>query len=665
MLDSVRSVAEVVRRLITTADRRRMVADVQKALDLIPDHVNRATVSEWAAERRILPQGLTPIPGAFRWEVCPYMREIADCFSEGSPVQKVAVMKGAQVTFTTAVLENVIGYVIDAAPGPTMYVGADKGSAETGIELRVDRMIESAGLAGKIFAQVEKIHNKKTGDTKAKKEFAGGYLLAVGPNTGAKLRSFPIKVLLLDEIDAYPQELGSQDATKGKTAAEGDPIALAEKRTASFSSARKILYGSTPLVEQSSKIKPLFQAGDQRYYYVPCKHCGHKQTLRWERLRYEKDERGKLVFDPGADGQPVPGTGHVWYECESCGLRWTNPDKVNFLRLGEWRPTAEASEPGFRSYHISALYAPVEMFPWEKAVLEWIAAQGDPTKLRTFFNTVLGETWVERGDAPVWERVALRHEDYHADSLPASARPLLVTVGADVQKDRIEAEIVAWGRNKESWSIAYLPLPGDTSDLDGVAWKALRQVVDGQHAGLPVMRALIDAGYNAPTVYQFCEGYIGGVLPVKGSITTIDERSLYAVRDVPGYQVRRVDLNTDKLKQEIYGYLVKGPPENRDGAWPSGYCHFPIDYDNHYYRMLTAEERVRERTKSGHYRMVWHLQHGRRNEALDARVYALGALYLIYGIRREEVQAEDAEAKRPLREYTWEDFWTELEDMKK
>ncbi len=662
-LDSVVSLPEALRRLITPEQRKGMREVAAAALDLLPDHVNRTTVSEWAEEKRILPTGLTPMPGPFRWSVAPYMREIADCLSESSDVREVAVMKGAQVTFTVGVLENFIGYIIDVAPGPAMFISADKGMAETSVELRVDRMIESAGLSGKVFSQSEKKHNKKTGDTKAKKEFAGGFLLAIGPNVGAKLRSFSARYEVFDEIDGYPQEIGTADQSKGKTANEGDPIALAKKRTVAFELIRKILYGSTPLVDSTSRIKPLFLKGDQRYFNVPCKHCGHMQVLRWR----DPDGTFRLKFETDAVGRLLPDSVH--YECEKCGRHWRNEDKAVFLPAGEWRPTAEPSEPGFRSYHISALYSPVGMQSWEAICQEWINAKDDLTKLRAFVNTVLGETWVERGDAPRYERVMLGREEYHTGSLPASAKPSIVTVGADVQADRIAVEVVAWGRDKESWSIKYEELPGDTSDIDGDAWKALREIIMTAHAGLPVFRALIDSGFNSPVVYQFCESFTSGVFPVKGDARLQADRGtsrVYALRDVPGYFVKRVDLDPGHLKQEIYNSLNRGTPTGKapDAPFP-GYCHFPFSYGEKYFRMLTAEERVRETTRDGKGRMVWHLQHGRRNEALDCRVYALGCLSVAYGERKIEIADEDAEAKRDAREWTWSDFWDEVEALSK
>ena len=230
---------------------RSMIAAVRE----FPTELPSMLISEWAEKKRVLPRGLTPIPGQFSFSVTPFLREIVDCLAESSPVRRVAVLKGAQIGATTGILENIIGAIIDMMPGPTMFISGDKSTAETSVELRVLRMVESAGLSGKIFSQSENRYNKKTGQSKGKLEFPGGFLLPVGPRTGSKLRSFAIRYLLADEIDCFPLETGD-GATR-----EGDPIALAEKRTSAFEAISKVLYLSTPLALETSRIIPLMRPG--------------------------------------------------------------------------------------------------------------------------------------------------------------------------------------------------------------------------------------------------------------------------------------------------------------------------------------------------------------------------------------------------------------------
>jgi len=625
--------------------------------------INHVTVSDWAEKHRTLPPDLSPLPGPFRWDVVPYLREIADCFSETSPVQEVAVMKGARIGFTTAVLENWIGYVIDAAPGPMMFISGDADTAKISVELKVDRMIESAGLQGKIFAQTEKKANKKSGDTKSKKEFPGGFLLPVGPNVAAKLRVTGIRYGALDELDAYPDQLGAQDKTKGKRQAEGDPVSLFRKRTADWERQRKILYGSTPTVKQRSKIEKLFLDGDQRYFNVPCKYsdCGHKQRLRWEQMKYEKDETGHLVLDS------------VHYDCEKCGRSWKNDDKAYFLPAGEWIPTSRARRPNLQSYHINSLYSPIGMATWETICQEWIDAQGNPDQLRVFFNTVLGETWEERGEAPLKEPIRDRAftEAYQVGGdLPPYARPLIVTAGADVHPDAIYLEFVAWARDKESWSLEYLVIPAeDTSNLSDPCWQQLQKAFFTPHGTLPTMMALVDSGHQTTTVYSFCEncGAPNNLMPSKGDSLPSSERAIFTIsKNVPVTTCRLILLNTDKLKQEVYGNLRIGTPDgNPPKSGLPGYCHFPAGYDKHYYDGLTSESRHDKPTPRGGLRKVWQ-EHG-ANEPLDCRQYALAALYVFHDLYSEELREELElydENEQP-RKLTWHELWSLLEQAQK
>lgn len=598
------NVDAILQDVVTPSVKHSMRDTVARLIDeLVPTEVVRLTVSEWAETKRILPEGLSPVPGPFSFDLTPYLREIVDCLSVTSPIQRVVFMKGAQIGFTVGVLENWIGYIIDVAPGPAMFVSADKSVAETSVELRVDRMIESAGLKDRIFAQSGGAKARRTGDTKSKKEFPGGFLLAVGPNVGSKLRSVAIRYLLIDEEDAAPLEV----------AHEGDPITLAVRRTDAFESVRKILEGSTPLVKNTSRINAGYLSGDQRKFHVPCRHCGAEQPLEFERLKFDRDKNGRLV------------TGSVHYECRECGGHWTNDDKAWFLPRGRWVAHAESEDPTLRSYHLSSLYSPIGFRSWESIAREWLAVKDNPVRLRAFVNTVLGEPWEERNLAPRYELVMLRAGGYRAGTLPGDHSALFCTIGADVQSDRIEAEVVAWGRGKRNWSVSYHVFVGDTEDLNSNAWHGLRDLIERHHAELSVAIVLIDAGYRTPNCYAFCNQYQSGVWPVMGDARVGKERRIFRMADLEGFQTRRVDLWTDVLKSEFYAMARAMKPEN--GASPPGYCRWPDEYGEAYYQQLFAEHRVRETTASGTRRYVWRKTR-ERNEAHDCRVYALGALYV-------------------------------------
>jgi phage terminase large subunit GpA-like protein len=603
---------------------------------------------EWAEKTRVIPKGLSPMDGLFSWDVTPYLEEIADCFSETSPVQEIAVMKGARVGFTVGVLENFIGYSIDVAPAPILFVSADKELAEEVMKTRIGPMIQESGLSAKIFAPQSAAKTRATGDTNRLKEFAGGRLRAIGPSVGAKLRGTGFSRLLLDEIDAWKNEVGT---VGGKMKAEGSTLANILRRSDEYEETRKIFYGGTPLLRSSSVIEPLFLAGDQRRYFVPCKHCGAMQYLKWDGIKYETDDTGRLVQDS------------VHYECEKCGGHWKNEDKVNFMRtkrqggIAEWRPTAEPRRHGLRSYHLPSFYSPIGFRSWESIVQEWLDVGDDVTKRQTIVNTVFGETWYEVGVVPDYTRVMIRREGQDIfDTTVWPDRALVCTIGADVQKDRIEAEVVAWGPTMESWSLSYHTFrvnPGsDTSDLSDKSWSEFRDLILSEPCGHAVSAVLVDSSYISDQVYTFCESFLGVALvyPVMGESAQTQEKRLFTLTRNPGYAQRRVDIQTGRFKRQLYAQLLKSMPEQ--GLVPEGYCHFPIHYGEPYFKMLMSEHYVPKRIPGTNItRNVWEkISAGRRNEALDCRVYAMAALYVVHAKILEELGLDEGSV-------SWADFW--------
>ena len=648
-----------------------MLGWVRGLFDRIPHETNRLLLSEWAEQKRIIPEGQSSRAGPWHWRVVPYMRVIADCLSKSSSIREIALMKGARVGYTSALIENHIGYMIDTCPGSAMLVSANKELAQGMAEIRVDRMLELAGLADKVRSQSKKRSNKKTGDTKSKKEFPGGYLLIGGPS-GPFLRGNGAQYLYLDEIDEWPLQIGARDKKKGVRPNQGDPLALVRRRSAEYEG-RKILYGSTPLDEGTSKIKKLFLEGDQCRYYVPCPKCGTMQILRWQDEKREGDDRYRMKYETDKDGRLVPGSVH--YECENteCRHPWKNADKDTFLERGEWRPSTAPMTPHMRSFHISSLYSMAE--DWDSVCQEWIKAKDDPSALRTFVNTYLGETWKESGTAPTVETAEKRKGGYTSEKwdwgtkvmrpcvLPESAHPLMVTVGADVQLNRIAVEVVAWGKGKESWSILYDEIPGDTSDIDGECWADLRKILYAPHAGLPVSWALIDARFNGPAVYSFCDSMPAPVRPVMGDPSVRADRGgrmAYRLSDTRECSRQRVDIDTTHHKVEVYNYIARGTADGKPPTTPfPGYCHFPQDYERDYFHKLTAEDRVQKYNSHGQPYYEWE-QHG-KNEALDCRVYSLSCLTVVKGERAKTIAEEDEKNGWTPRVYSWDTFWGEVE----
>ena len=622
---------------------------LKKVSEIIPTEINRSLVTDWAEEKRILKEGA--FQGPYSYDLSPYLREIADNLSAASEVKEVAVMKATRIGATVGLHENWVGYTIDKDPSEMAYITASDDLATAQMDLRIDSLINSSDISEKIGNVEKRKHQKTTGDKVTQKTFPGGYLLAGGPRASFIKRQFGFKKVAVDETDEFPLDIDKN----------GDPIGLIRGRVKGYEDTYKILWASSPKLKHNSQIEKLYKEGDQRKYYVPCKHCGHMQFMRWGNkktiggLKFEYDEDNRLIYK-----RKKP---QIWYECEECEGHWTEEDKEYFIPdeamggVAEWRPTATPRRKGMRSYHLPGFYSLISS--WETGILDYLSIKNNgfpKNEFQVWVNTFLSETFEDRGERPKIELLLTRERTYKIDTLPPDAKPLFITIGADVQKDRVEAEVVAWGVDGESWSINYHVLHGDTSDLEAACWEGMRFLIKKKHANLPVLLTGIDSGYRTDIVYSFCDTFEGGVHPVMGTENLNKGKDHIKLFNVPGHSHARIDINTDLLKQEIYRYLSKGQYE--DGSYPKGFCHFPVEYTREHFNRLTAESRVMETTARGVKKYKWDAGQ-RRNEQLDNRVYALA---MVYGYRLS-IETELKNDQQIEEEYslTWDDFWNYLQ----
>ncbi|EPX84315.1 Bacteriophage tail assembly protein [Rubellimicrobium thermophilum DSM 16684] len=585
------------------------------------------TVSEWADRHRWLSSRASAEPGRYRTARTPYMREIMDRLSPGDPTQRVVFMKAAQVGATEAG-NCFIGFVMHHAPGPMLAVQPTVELAKRNSRQRIDPLIEESP---ELRERVKPARSRDAGNTMLSKEFAGGILIMTGANSAVGLRSTPARYIFLDEVDAYP---ASADE-------EGDPVTLAEARSLTFAHRRKVFLVSTPTIRGLSRIEREFEASDQRRYFVPCPHCGHRQWLKFERLRWEK-------------GRPETAA----YHCESCEAPIAEHQKTAMLAAGEWRPTATATDPLTVGYHLSALYSPVGWLSWARIARAHEAARRSDEAMRAFRNTILGETWMETGEAPDWQRLADRREAWAPGTVPAGG--LFLTAGADVQKDRIEVDVWAWGRGLESWLVDHIVIEGGPGDP--ACWQKLTELLgrtwahaNGQH--LTIARLAIDTGFETSAVYGWARAVgFAQVAPVKG-VEGFNRASpvtgpTYVDATVAGKRLRRGarlwTVATATFKAESYRFLRQERPTAEEiaagASFPAGTVHLPDWADGEWLKQLTAEQLVTVKTRRGFTKLEWQKLR-ERNEALDCRVYARAAAWIAGADRWPEARWADLEAQ--------------------
>lgn len=598
-----------------------------RAADLIAELVaeflsppKRQTVTVWAEENRVLSAKDSSEPGPYSVARTPYAREPQDALSAYSLVEEVVLMWGAQTSKTT-LGSNWIGSSIDLTPGPMMVVQPTIDTGKRFSRQRLTPMIEESAV---LRRKVRENRSRDDANTTLLKEYPGGFLVVAGANSAAGLRSMPIRDIFFDEIDAYPHDVDG----------EGDPISLAEARQSTFPR-RKRLKTSTPTTKGLSRIEDAFLATDQRYFHIVCPHCGERQRLVWgsdtkHGIKWEKDEAGEAM----------PATAH--YICEHNGCVIAEHSKNVMLESGVWIPHNPGAHPRRRGYHLSSLYSPLGWLSWATLVEEWVTARqaaklGDQSKMRAFLNTRLAETWEEQGDKVQHHELARRAEDYELGIVPMGG--LMTVMGVDTQPDRLEARVWSYGRSEESWLVQRHIIYGDPNldeSLEGSPWKRLTEIrrtplMHASGAQMMIEATTIDmGGHNSEAVKLYCRNHAHAhVLCIKGasqpnrpalgkpSMVDINWRGKSMPRSLKLWSI-----GTDTIKHLVYGRLriVKAGP---------GYVHLPSALKStDEFEQLTAE-RLATKYIKGHAKLEWFKPAGKRNEALDCKVYAYAAaLYL-------------------------------------
>lgn len=580
---------------------------------------------EWADERRHLSPEGAALPG--RWKTSRVQVARGPMMAISDPrVHTVSIMCCTQLMKTEFIL-NIIGYHIDQDPAPMIVVQPSVHLGEAFSKDRVDPMLRDTPA---LAARVPSKRQRDSGNTVLHKQFPGGHLTIVGANAPGDLAMRPVRIVLCDEIDKYPASAGN----------EGDPILIIRERSATFWN-YKYVSCCSPTIQGRSRIEIEYEAGDQRVFEPECPHCGHIEEMRWSNVKWSgKDPETALYHCPG----------------QGCGVGWSDAERRRAVRLAGSRPEQvvdgcwsgygwRATQPfnGHASFKVSKLASPWESDSLPRLVEKWLRAQQSPEMLKTFVNTQLAETWKEKGDAPEWQRLYDRREQYATNTLPDV--PVMVFAGADVQPDRIEVEIVAYSKRCESWSVDYRVFPGATTDVTAAdsPWRGLEALLaehwshsNGVQVGVRMLA--VDAGYNTNAVLSWVRKWpqsrvvavFGqGSLAIPVGQPKTSDVAINGTKKKRG--ARQWPIGTNILKTELYGWLKQERPTVESGLdYPYGYCHFP-EYDEEAFRQLTAEEVV-IRIVRGYRRPQWEKTR-ERNERLDCRNYARAAS-IICGLDR-------------------------------
>ena len=562
-------------------EKFRNTEGLRKAINNAAHHLQpppNLKPSEWAEQNIRIPIG-NAVPGLIRFDHAPYQREPLDMTAD--PLcNRITLMWSAQVGKTTLAL-CAQAFKIGQDPQSQIMMQPSQGDLGTWLETKFNPLVASNDELERLIAKPrarEGVNNQRM------KSYPGGFLMFSWSGSAKTMRGRSAPFIVCDEVDGYDKST------------EGHPVSLLWQRAATFGDRRKLLEISTPTIKNASWIESAFEAGDRRYFYVPCPHCGEGQTLRWS----------NVIWDEGK-----PETAR--YACESCGALWNDGERIAAIRKGEW----VASDPftGHASYHLNEMYS---CFRKLGDIAQSFLEKKHTNDLQTFVNVSLAETWEEQGEGVEEHVIKQRAEDW-GDKVPEQVAVLVA--GVDVQDDRLEVEVLGVGRDLEQWSVDYQTLQGDPSSP--AVWEHLDSILFAEyetHDGrlLNIRSTAVDTGgHHTQATYRYIKGREGrrvfGVKGVGGEGKPLVGRPS---RNNIG-KIHLFPVGSDTAKEAVFGHLRIADPG-------PGYCHFPANRPDEYFEQLTAERRV-TRYVRGHAKRQW-IKKRARNEALDVRCYALAAL---------------------------------------
>lgn len=630
------------------ANHVRATVVIAKALLEASKPRENLTVSEHADRYRVVsPESGSPWPGAFRTERVPYIREPQDSLHPDHPCRRYTARWAAQLGKTT-ILENWFCFIVDQAPGSMMITLPTLEEATKFNRIKLQPTIESTP---RIRHKVAPVNSRdEQGSTTSFKKFPGGFTQIVNAGSSKGLQMVSIKYLGMDEVAGYPKDVDGR----------GSPRDQARARQKMYGDAAKEFQCSTPGTANECLITEDFEAGDKRYRYIPCPHCSWFQPLKFENMVGRSEDT------------------QTHFVCMNCQDKIFHGHKFDFNPSGEWIPTipmedgsevpdcfppenlekykCEPCEGRCRNYQPSSLlwaaYAPKETFDaiWDR----WTSAQGDSTKLRTFYQQDLAEPYEAAVAVIEHERII---ESARAENIPTIIVPFragLIISTADIQGYGIKWAVYAFGPNNQYWIIDKELFLGDPAQSDE-PWIALADALARKYSTSTgreknIDLSGVDSGYATQRVYRFCATR-PNVYPIDGRqdcrASWVGTPTLQKIRDANKRIIARVALYPIYLydvKTAVAGALanlVDGPSET--GNWPRNTLHIASDLcDEDFAKEMTAEtlvdpdEDVRSSVNRRARNLIspkakreWKKIAGRQNDWWDTTVYAFALAWYL------------------------------------
>ena len=631
-----------------------------KMLDGANVEVSSISPSDWTELNRMMTADVSPIPGMFSYGNSPYTKEIVDCLKPDHPSHTIAVMKGAQIGFSTGVIEAGIGWIISQNPGNVLFLVGHEDLVKDAMK-KIDRMIDNSGIRHFIRSAKKGLRNNKSGDTDTMKEYPDGYL-KLGIANHKYLRNISMQFGFIDDFESMKSESKESGSTQE----------LIEQRFAAFAKKKKIFYISTPELKATSNIEPVYLMGDQRKWHVKAPCCGNLIPFEWTvESSCNPGEMAGITWETDEDGSLIAES--VGYTCQKCGGFFDDSNKTEIVKTGKWIATAKPSEPGYYSYHISALYAPPYMDGWTKYVRQYMRAnpKDEPrnqAKWKSFVNLVLGQTYEETGTSISASDLQENTRPYEPFTIPeklsiedGNGRICMLTLGSDlngtvhndakgyVDDARLDWEIIAHAETGATYSVAHGSI-GTFINQDkksskrekysyqhGVpnsVWPHFQKILtdnyfrDSDGSPIRIFISGLDVGHASDYAWQFINNapdvFIVGL---KGDPT----KNVKPFQDLKTFRASASNpkslflVESNKTKDILAEQMkLRWDPAYSVGQ-PSGYMNFPqptggmYDYKS-FFSHFEAEHKIID--KKGNF--VWQKKNtNKQNHLFDCRLYGM------------------------------------------
>lgn len=579
----------------------------------------------WAKANIIFGERESPLPGPYNEELFPYFSEILLALSPDDPCRIVSLMKSAQLGGT--VLANIFTLgSLELVAGDFLYCHPTDDNARRWSRTKLQPMIRNTPSIRALIPE----RSRDGGDAVLYKERIDGRgsIIISGANSPASLSMIS------------PQGQVQDDLAKWETNAAGNPETQADSRSRGREFA-KIFKNSTPMVLPGCRITRNFRLGSQERFHVPCPHCGHEQALEWGNMLEHLDEE-------------YPEKAH--FTCVDCVCSIEEHHRPEMLRKGRWIAENPAAARYHRSFALWSAYSPLQSF--ETIAREWLKAKGDAGAEQTFLNDTVGLPYETKGEAPPWEELRDRaaNSEYRAGEVPTGA--LVLTLGMDCQKDRVEWQLVGWGREFRRWTIDRGIIPGHISETDpkGVTvHQRLDELLKSSWRNssgheMTIDLAAIDGNAWTEEVWLWARRHPASkLIMVRGAnsdqaplIARVKRERNPKTGKLLKYSSRFYNIGVSSLKLWLYRNLAKTDPLER------GYVGLPKGLDDDFFQQLTAERRVPHKRRDGHVDYRWEKDPQQANEMLDTHLQAEAAAIKL-GVRHlPDATWERLEAERSV-----------------